>query len=170
MKFSFAISLAFFFNACLCQTGRIQVVVTKPDSSNMDDPVIVGLMLGTREILSDHQLFNKSFSFEHLTPGFYKITCYKIGYRLEWYDSIQVRDSQTVNLTIPYPGPCRFVYDDTYIAKCPYGHSDHIIPIVYGLPTKRTMNKSKKGKVHLGGCMVTDCDPRYYCTLHDREF
>jgi hypothetical protein len=170
MKLSLFIPFAFFSITCFCQTGAIRVVISNPDSSNTIDPVFVEVMLGTHEISSGYQPFNKPFSFERLTPGFYKITVRKIGSRLETYDNVQVRDTQTTNLTITYPHPCRFVYGDTYTPMCPLGHSDHIVPIVYGLPTRSTIDKSKKGKVHLGGCIITDCDPRFYCTIHDREF
>jgi hypothetical protein len=33
---------------------------------------------------------------------------------------------------------------------CPRGHTDNLIPIVYGLPGKKLMTKSQKGKVRLG--------------------
>jgi len=170
MKLSLIISFAFRFNACFCQAGAIHVVISNPDSSNINEAVFVDLKLGTQEISSGYQLFSKSFSFEKLVPGSYKITVHKIGSRLETYDNVQVRDIQTTDLAITYPPPCRFIYSDNYTPMCPLGHSDHIVPIVYGLPAKSTMDKSKKEKVHLGGCIVTGCDPRFYCTIHDREF
>ena len=53
---------------------------------------------------------------------------------------------------------------------CPIGnHTNNIIPIVYGLPTPKTMAKAKKGLVHLGGCVLSNCDPHYYCTVHNKE-
>jgi hypothetical protein len=52
---------------------------------------------------------------------------------------------------------------------CIGGHTDHIIPIVYGLPTEKTMTKAEKGLVHLGGCIVSEDDPKYYCKIHQVE-
>ena len=69
------------------------------------------------------------------------------------------------NLEIGYPDPC--------IAAekiCPYGHKDNIIPIVYGMPGAETMKMAEKGLVHLAGCVVSDCDPRWYCKTHEISF
>lgn len=47
---------------------------------------------------------------------------------------------------------------------CPVcGQQDKIIPVVYGKPSNKTLQKANKGKVYLGGCIVTECDPNYYC-------
>ena len=55
-------------------------------------------------------------------------------------------------------------YDLIGSGDCPVcGRSDEAIPIVYGEPAGRTLRKAKKGKVYLGGCAVTQCDPHWYC-------
>mgnify|MGYP006992455168 CR=1 FL=1 len=36
-------------------------------------------------------------------------------------------------------------------------------------PTLKTMRKAKNGRVHLGGCVKTNCDPHYYCKIHQVE-
>jgi protocatechuate 3,4-dioxygenase beta subunit len=53
---------------------------------------------------------------------------------------------------------------------CPFGHSDHLIPIVYSLPDKKLIKKSKKGKIILRGCVLTPCSPKWYCPIHDFSF
>ena len=55
------------------------------------------------------------------------------------------------------------------IPKCIGGHTDHIISIVYGEPTPLTMEKAKKGLVHIGGCVISLPCPRYYCLIHNIE-
>jgi len=52
---------------------------------------------------------------------------------------------------------------------CIGGHTDHIVPIVYGMPTEETMRKAELGLVHLGGCVMSDSDPKFYCTIHKIE-
>jgi hypothetical protein len=52
---------------------------------------------------------------------------------------------------------------------CLNGHTDNIIPIVYGEPNEKTMEKASQGKVLLGGCIVTTGAPKYYCTIHKIE-
>jgi hypothetical protein len=53
--------------------------------------------------------------------------------------------------------------------SCLNGHTDNIIPIVYGEPDKKTMEKASQGKVHLGGCVVSEDAPKFYCTIHKLE-
>lgn len=38
-----------------------------------------------------------------------------------------------------------------------------LIEIIYGLSTKETIKKANKKKVVLGGCMIWDNHPEYYC-------
>ena len=52
---------------------------------------------------------------------------------------------------------------------CIGGHTDHIVPIVYGMPTEEMMRKAELGLVHLGGCVMSDSDPKFYCTIHEIE-
>lgn len=111
------------------------------------------------------------FQLKKLSPGFYTLFIDQVGFRREFImDSIRVFKDSTVQLEVDYPGPCRFVYENGKKPQCPDGHYDSIIPIVYGKPLRETAEKAEKGLVHLGGCMVTDCDPQYYCTIHKKEF
>ena len=55
--------------------------------------------------------------------------------------------------------------------QCPIdGHSDQIIPIIYGMPSEKLWIKADKGKVKLGGCLVSDDNPKWYCKKHGVEF
>ena len=110
------------------------------------------------------------------TNGYFKIENIKVGsYYLEInkhlseknvVDSIRIVSDTTVNLNLSYPLPCKYIYVKGQRPKCLEGHTDHIIPIRYGFPNEKTMAKAKKGKIYLGGCIVSDCDPRFYCTIH----
>ncbi|MGI4885994.1 MAG: carboxypeptidase-like regulatory domain-containing protein [Janthinobacterium lividum] len=71
-------------------------------------------------------------------------------------------------LRIPVPGFCPYAYACGRTPRCIGGHADHIVPIAYGLPNKQTMLKAGKGKLRLGGCETSGCDPRYYCQLHKK--
>ena len=53
---------------------------------------------------------------------------------------------------------------------CPGGHTDSIIPIVYGLPTRETMERAERGEVKLGGCDMDRSDTRFHCKIHNLEF
>ena len=69
------------------------------------------------------------------------------------------------SLEIVYPDPCI-----TAEKVCPYGHKNNIIPIVYGMPGEETIKKAQNGLVHLAGCVVSDCEPLWYCNTHEISF
>ncbi len=60
---------------------------------------------------------------------------------------------------------------DSVAKICPVGnHSKHIVPVLYGLPGEKLRRKADKGKVKLGGCLISGCDPQWYCKIHDKTF
>jgi hypothetical protein len=110
------------------------------------------------------------FHIDNLSAGLYSLAIKQIGVRKDFImDSIKIFKDSTLHLEIDYPGPCRFVYEDGKKPQCTNGHTDHLIPIVYGLPARKTIKKAEKGLIYLGGCVVSDCDPHFYCTIHKRE-
>lgn len=53
---------------------------------------------------------------------------------------------------------------------CPVtGHKNHLIPIVYSLPSKAMMKQARAGNIILGGC-VPAYNAAWYCRLHDFRF
>jgi hypothetical protein len=80
---------------------------------------------------------------------------------------IKVLDDANKELDLYISSKCDYPY--TSPVKCPDGmHTDHIIPIVYGLPNKKLIRQAKRGKVALGGCMG-GCE-KYYCKTHKKSF
>ena len=53
---------------------------------------------------------------------------------------------------------------------CPECGADKTIPIAYGLPSKELRREVEEGKVHLGGCLVTGDDPKWYCPICKHEW
>jgi len=48
--------------------------------------------------------------------------------------------------------------------KCPKcGSKKDVIPINYGLPMPELMKKAERGEIRLGGCVVSENDPQWYC-------
>lgn len=66
--------------------------------------------------------------------------------------------------------PCKFDYAKNYVPTCPHNHTDNIISIVYGKPTAQTIKRAEKGEVHLGGCIIVPCHPKFYCKVHKEKF
>ena len=55
--------------------------------------------------------------------------------------------------------------------KCPIClRSKYVLPITYHLPTRKMFRKASKGKMYLGGCMVYDYSPHFYCKKDEFEF
>lgn len=54
--------------------------------------------------------------------------------------------------------------------NCPRCRSIDIIPIQYGLPSGDMKEKHDKGQVKIGGCVVGEDSPRWYCKDCDYEF
>lgn len=66
--------------------------------------------------------------------------------------------------------PCPYNYPAAHHRlACVGGHSDRLLPIVYGRPMPPTQRLARQGKVVLRGCLVSGCDPRYYCPVHQKD-
>jgi hypothetical protein len=113
---------------------------------------------------------NRDGSFQLKKPGLrdYTLEVVTISYRTK---RVQLVGSGTNSapLRILMPGFCPYAYKRGKKPACLGGHTDQVVPIAYGLPGAKTMKKAKQGKLCLGGCNVTDCDPGYYCLIHKRE-
>jgi hypothetical protein len=48
--------------------------------------------------------------------------------------------------------------------KCPHCSARKVVSIAYGLPSPELAEAAQAGRVVLGGCCLTDCDPSWECT------
>lgn len=108
-----------------------------------------------------------------MPPGQYKIRISGQGQIPQIIDSIFVKEGQQLVLSFHIDGPCLYDHPVGYVPVCPQKHRDNIVPILYGLIVTK-VEKFKKDKddleVRYGGCVVTGCDPQFYCKQHDIEF
>ena len=169
MKIIIAIIFLHYSLFTFCQTGQLIGTVTKQVKNLEYQYLTVLLKRGDSTIMTSIPNTNGHFVLHNIDEGLYSLIVKQIGYRDEIIYNLKILSAETNELNITYPGPCKFVYPNRKKPKCISEHSDNIIPIVYGLPTKKNMEKARKGFIHLGGCIVTDCDPRYYCTIHKTE-
>lgn len=65
--------------------------------------------------------------------------------------------------------PCPYGYPAASRPACVGGHTNRLLPIVYGRPTPQTRRRARQGQVVLRGCLVSGCDPRYYCPVHKKD-
>jgi len=54
--------------------------------------------------------------------------------------------------------------------KCEECNSIDVVPIVYGYPMEELLKEAEEGKVSLGGCCVTDDDPKWHCNACGHEW
>jgi len=140
-------------------------VFFKLDSSNLPGATVIvsGSEIGTQtDIDGNYQLLD-------LKPGRYDLIVQYLGYGKDTIKNIVLEKNSDLRIDLGLPsGPC---HEKTDSKNCPIdGVSKNVIPIVYGLPGKRLMRKMKNGKVKLGGCEVTGCEPNWYCAEHHLEF
>ena len=48
------------------------------------------------------------------------------------------------------------------ILPIPKGGRPRLVPLVMGLPTRKTAERAQRGEVILGGCIVSGFEPKYY--------
>jgi hypothetical protein len=54
-------------------------------------------------------------------------------------------------------------------SKCPACGSAKVLQIIYGKPTRETMQRAERQEIKLGGCIVTGEDPNRFCdSCHHR--
>ena len=107
------------------------------------------------------------FRLASMAPGTYDVEIQALGFRVKTVRGVVV--PTTGPFVLAFPGPCTCLYAGSQRPACVGGHTDHLLPIVYGLPGKRALARAKAGKIYLGGCQITGCDPRYYCPFHQKE-
>ncbi len=111
---------------------------------------------------------NGDFIIDNIPAGIYDLKISFIGFQDTTLTSIKVSNDTIIDLYIDYPPHCKYKQDDKTCPICK--KKDKVIPIVYGLPGKRLLKKAEKGKVKLGGCIITGCDPKWYCKRDKKEF
>jgi hypothetical protein len=154
------------------QFGRIEGKLDFVDDIVSRQGIVVLLNIGDSVVDRTYANEQGYFQFESVPIGVYSINIKQIGYRTVSVDEVRVLEGSIVKMTIqfPHPLPCPYNYSSDFQPRCIRGHTDNIIPMVYGMPSKRTLKKAKKGKIHLSGCNVSDCDPKFYCVIHKIEF
>ncbi len=129
--------------------------------------VVIRLVQGSKivsEAVSDDV---GKFKITNLEPGVYDLKLSYIGYNDHTAVGIVLEPNELLERIIYYPCPIGKSESDKV---CPYGHRSNIIPIKYGLPSLRMMRRAERGRIYLGGCIITECDPKWYCKKHKISF
>jgi hypothetical protein len=147
------------------QIGVIKGHITNRDGKMGFPGLEVTILKGDSLVTGTVTNQNGDFEINQVKSGTYNLKLQFLGFRERIIRDIKIYENRIEVLNLIHPDSCaqskRF---------CPKGHSNDLIPIVYGLPGKKHMRQSEKGKVRLGGCLVTECDPKWYCKDHKIEF
>jgi len=170
MKTGILFILTFFSIAAFGQAGKLKLSLTI--TSDTTYPYFLDIWLLKKDSLINRftVVKNGDYLFRNIGEGVYSLKLADHIARELKIDSVNILNDSTTTLNIVYPGACKFIYPINYKPLCPYSHSDSIVNIMYGFPSKRMMTESKKGRIYLGGCIVTGCDPKYYCIKHKLQF
>ncbi len=53
--------------------------------------------------------------------------------------------------------------------NCP-NCGNKMVEIIYGMPDYETGEKAMRGEIYLGGCVISDHDPKYHCNNCRRSY
>ncbi|MCP9754912.1 carboxypeptidase-like regulatory domain-containing protein [Lacihabitans sp. CCS-44] len=171
MKHGFLLIFSLLTLTTYCQTGNIRGHITNSDKESDLKYVTIYLAHGDTLVKNKGAIPDSSGNFiiDDIPLGQYSLRVQQLGFRDFVLDSLTISNATILTLNLNYPPPCDKRLAKNEKPKCIGGHTDNIIPISYGLPFKRTLRKAKRGKVFLAGCIITRCDPRFYCKLHKRQ-
>ena len=165
--------ITFLFSTCLCFAQTQQNCDAVYDVQIAYRPAIIQLLTDTNSFPPSNISNIGRITYRDIKPGHYKILISGQGQTSVVKDSILVEQGQKLVLNFKINGPCLYDHPAGYIPTCPKNHTDSIIPIIYGLVATAikwgTKNK-KEVEAKYAGCVVTDCDPQFYCKEHDIEF
>ncbi|WP_179020109.1 hypothetical protein [Winogradskyella forsetii] len=170
---------------CFAQKGILNgqlILDVQEDYINVANKTKVFVEIGKR---IDSTFVNDSlqFSFENLNLGKARVFFKPPGlHTIDYFLKINKKNNEIKKLQ--YSLTC--LYDRSIDNNtCPKCHkSDNVIPILYGLimdrpiffKNKKELRKIKKERRKekktfiLGGCVITNCDPNWYCQKDEFEF
>jgi hypothetical protein len=149
-----------------CQKWKLDGRITTSDSLLNFNSLIVLLELDGKEIAGVIPDIQGYFKFEKVRSGNYRLVVSQPGYNDTISDVVKVT-ANSLDIDLIYD-PVKDTPDKNQ-PKCINGHTDNIIPIVYGKPVPETVRKAHQGKIRLGGCMYSDDFPHFYCTIHQKN-
>lgn len=111
---------------------------------------------------------NGFFEIRNLISGRYSFGIKSMGFKDTTINNIVVEPGKDLNLKF-------------FLSECEYhilghpntcsicGMNNEVVPILYGVASKKMIKKEKKGLAFIGGSR-TGCDPVYYCKKDKMKF
>jgi CarboxypepD_reg-like domain len=161
-------NLMFILISCLYfnlfgQTSTIQGHITEGSRGSGFGMVNLTLLNTSYKAITD---LDGNFKFSNIPAGSYDMKLSFPGLK-DSLLAVIAEDGITVILEFTYPY-CMF---NALEKTCPVcKRKDQVIPILYGYPSKGALRSEKRGKLRLGGCQISHCDPSHYCKRDQKEF
>ena len=153
------ISASFLFG----QSGKVNGYI---HDVNKDEALVLAtILIGSEKVVTD---FDGEFEFQNLPIGHYQIKIIGNEQKDTLMATIDIEAGSTSNLYFSYPYSCPYIKARDICPIC--SKTDMVIPIIYGEPTSESMSKAEDGKIRLAGCLVSTCDPNWYCKRDKKEF
>ena len=111
---------------------------------------------------------NGNFLLEHVPEGTYNLKIRTLTYPEKTIEAINIQGDTIIELNILFPPECKYNHKNMTCPVC--NKKDEVVPVVYGMPTEKTMREADQGKVKLGGCVISGCDPKWYCKRDETWF
>lgn len=179
MKFNFIYIFLFllsFFNG-ICQSGEIggKLLVATLEERNSLPSKVYAILEHENHKDSIQVDENFKFKFESLRSGKYYLSFSVRNYPINRNYIFNLNDGEKLNHDIPLKPICPY-QNSKEKTDCPVcKKDDKVIPIVYGLsvsivPKDQKENSKTEAKVHNGGCVISDCQPNWYCERDKTQF
>ena len=175
MKTTIVIILIFLGSlSCVAQNSVIygQIVPENPEDSAriIAKSKVVLKINGTKK--ASYPDKNLNFTFQNLDSDSILIYMEPKSARIETMMMGFLEPNDTLFLKIPYMLTCK--YDKSKNNKtCPIcKRQDRVIPIVYGLLAyiQKKGEVNKEPEIKEGGCIISNCDPNWYCKRDQIDF
>jgi hypothetical protein len=112
---------------------------------------------------------NLNFTFKNVKEDSLRIYIYPRSYPINRNYIIHLKRNEVKKVELQYSPVCPYEKNSGKI--CPIcKKEDKSIPIKYGLILEDDRQKSKRKNYKLGGCVVSDCQPNWFCKRDKIEF
>lgn len=147
------------------QTGEIAgTIIHRDDNSNFPG-IDIRLYQQNEFIAGAVSGGDGKFQIPDIPIGSYDLHFNFIGHRKKVIRNICVEPDKVLILDIVYPNSCK-----SSQKVCPIMHTNEVIPIKYGASDIKMKKLADDRKIFLGGCVMSDCDPVWYCKIHSVKF
>lgn len=171
MQFNKFLIIICLFSSAIVQGQTVKGFVTDGPRKEVIAFASVKLIDAAQAFVTTSTDLEGEFRFYKVSPGIYSIGITYVGYPDIIYNNIRIQRDTTIKLDIHRY--CK--YDETLKNKtCPVCHkSNKVVPILYGLLISKNGSSpmtDEPKRFKAGGCMVTGCDPNWYCKRDKTEF